>query len=71
MYVAIYTHVAWYSLFLRYEWFCHIDDDVYVNIIQLSWLLQQYNPHNPHYLGKWASKPWGTLHRVPVSVVVK
>ncbi|XP_065901381.1 beta-1,3-N-acetylglucosaminyltransferase radical fringe-like [Dysidea avara] len=36
-----------------YQWFCHFDDDVYVNIPQLSQLLQKYDPHQPHYIGRW------------------
>ena len=39
-----------------YQWFCHFDDDVYVNVPQLSKLLQQYDPHQPYYLGKWPGK---------------
>ncbi|XP_065898738.1 beta-1,3-N-acetylglucosaminyltransferase manic fringe-like isoform X2 [Dysidea avara] len=41
-----------------YQWFCHFDDDVYVNVPQLSKLLQQYDPHQPYYLGKYPQ-----LHR--------
>ena len=36
-----------------YQWYCHIDDDIYVNIPQLSQLLQQYNPEKPYYIGNW------------------
>ena len=36
-----------------YQWFCHIDDDVYVNVPQLSHQLQQFDPHKPYYIGKW------------------
>ena len=46
--------------FDRYQWFCHSDDDVYVNVPKLSHLLQQYDPHKPHYIGKWPPERfWG------------
>jgi len=38
----------------RYQWFCHFDDDdVYVNIKQLSNLLQKYDYNKPYYIGRW------------------
>ena len=40
-------------VFDRYQWFCHADDDVYVDVPKLSHLLQQYDPHKPYYVGKW------------------
>ena len=30
-----------------------MDDDVYVNVPQLNHLLQQYDPNQPYYLGRW------------------
>jgi len=33
-------------------WFCHFDDDNYVNVRQLEALLQDYNPQEDWYLGK-------------------
>ena len=39
-----------------YQWFCHFDDDVYVNLAQLSKLLQKYDPNKPYYIGKWIGK---------------
>ncbi|XP_065900965.1 beta-1,3-N-acetylglucosaminyltransferase radical fringe-like isoform X2 [Dysidea avara] len=37
-----------------YQWFCHFDDDAYLNVPQLGQLLQKYDPHQPHYIGsKW------------------
>ena len=39
--------------FYRYQWFCHLDDDEYVNVPQLSHFLQKYDSHEPHYIGKW------------------
>ncbi|XP_064477940.1 fringe glycosyltransferase-like [Ornithodoros turicata] len=34
------------------KWFCHFDDDNYVNVPRLVSLLQQYNPVEEWYLGK-------------------
>ncbi|XP_044733553.1 fringe glycosyltransferase, partial [Chrysoperla carnea] len=34
------------------KWFCHFDDDNYVNAIQLLSTLQKYSPLNEWYLGK-------------------
>lgn len=34
------------------RWFCHFDDDNYVNVKQLTTLLQDYNPQEDWYLGK-------------------
>ena len=54
-------------VFHSYQWFCHFDDDIYVNILQLNQLLQQYDPHKPYYVGKWpANKRHGAVN-VPVS----
>ncbi|XP_065903066.1 beta-1,3-N-acetylglucosaminyltransferase manic fringe-like [Dysidea avara] len=39
----------------RYQWYCHVDDDEYVNVPQLSHVLQQYDPSKPYYIGKF---PW-------------
>ncbi|KAL3875535.1 hypothetical protein ACJMK2_033479 [Sinanodonta woodiana] len=34
------------------RWFCHVDDDTYVNVPQLVALLQKYNHSEDWYLGK-------------------
>jgi fringe protein len=34
------------------KWFCHFDDDNYVNVPQLVQLLRKYNPLEDWYLGK-------------------
>ncbi|XP_065903065.1 beta-1,3-N-acetylglucosaminyltransferase radical fringe-like [Dysidea avara] len=39
----------------RYQWYCHVDDDIYVNVPQLSHVLQQYDPSKPYYIGRY---PW-------------
>ena len=36
-----------------YAWYCHVDDDMYVNVPRLSQFLQQYDPNKPYYFGKW------------------
>ncbi|ESO98634.1 hypothetical protein LOTGIDRAFT_93476, partial [Lottia gigantea] len=43
-----------YDTFLasKKRWFCHVDDDNYVNIPQLVKLLRQYNHTQDWYLGK-------------------
>ena len=36
------------------RWFCHFDDDVYVNMRELVTLLRRYDPSSePIYLGRW------------------
>ena len=34
------------------RWFCHFDDDNYVNVPRLVKLLQQFDPLDDWYLGK-------------------
>ncbi|XP_064595659.1 fringe glycosyltransferase-like [Liolophura sinensis] len=41
-----------YFLQSKKRWFCHIDDDTYVNVPELVRLLQQYNHTDDWYLGK-------------------
>ncbi|CAI8040782.1 Beta-1,3-N-acetylglucosaminyltransferase lunatic fringe [Geodia barretti] len=39
----------------HFKWFCHVDDDVYVNIHQLVILLHKYDPLTEKvYLGRWS-----------------
>jgi len=52
-------------LFCSYQWFCHFDDDVYVNIPRLHQLLKQYDSHRPYYIGKWHEKNH-KVHNLPV-----
>jgi hypothetical protein len=35
-----------------FRWFCHVDDDTYVNVPELSRLLRKYNHTEDWYLGK-------------------
>ena len=46
-------------LCFRYQWFCHFDDDMYVNVPALGRLLRQYDPHKPYYIGRWPGEVWG------------
>lgn len=43
-----------FSHFLRShkQWWCHFDDDNYVNVVALARLLERYDPSQPWYLGK-------------------
>ena len=61
-------HIAF--VFDSYQWFCHIDDDMYVNVLKFSQFLQQYDPHEPYYVGKWPItllRHLNRLNEVPVS----
>jgi len=46
--------------YLPYRWFCHIDDDVYVNIPNLVKKLHSYNPSDKRYVGYWLTNLWGS-----------
>ena len=50
-----------------YQWFCHCDDDMYINIPQLSQYLLQHDPHKPYYIGKWPGRKRGGYMNVQVS----
>ncbi|XP_065900892.1 beta-1,3-N-acetylglucosaminyltransferase manic fringe-like [Dysidea avara] len=34
-----------------FQWFCHFDDDMYVNVPELSSFLRQHDPAVPYYVG--------------------
>ena len=40
------------AVIFLHSWYCHFDDDVYVNIKALHNLLSTLNPLDKHYLGK-------------------
>lgn len=40
------------SFFSICRWFCHFDDDNYVNVPRLVSFLADYNPREDWYLGK-------------------
>ncbi|XP_065919474.1 beta-1,3-N-acetylglucosaminyltransferase radical fringe-like [Dysidea avara] len=35
------------------QWYCHFDDDIYVNVKELSNLLSKYDPSKPYYIGRY------------------
>ncbi|XP_065919467.1 beta-1,3-N-acetylglucosaminyltransferase radical fringe-like isoform X2 [Dysidea avara] len=35
------------------QWYCHFDDDVYVNVKELSNLLSKYDQSKPYYVGRF------------------
>ena len=41
-----------FSSLLCFRWFCHFDDDNYVNVPRLLKLLDNYNPREDWYLGR-------------------
>ena len=57
------------------RWFCHVDDDVYVNVEKLVRLLKKYDPESEKvYLGRWSlaqtTKLEVNLFRVCVRAIV-
>ena len=44
-------HMHIFSLFSLPQWFCHLDDDVYINVKQFKKLLSNYNASKPYYVG--------------------
>ena len=54
--LRMYVHeFYWY----RVKWYCHFDDDVYVNVKELSKLLAKYNSSKPYYIGRNPRGPNG------------
>ena len=49
----------WY----RVKWYCHFDDDIYVNVKELSKLLAKYNSSKPYYIGRNPRGPGGVMVR--------
>ena len=45
---------------LTSRWYCHVDDDVYVNVPTLVRKLHSYNPSEKRYLGHWLTNFWGS-----------
>ena len=41
-------------LSLIFSWYCHFDDDMYVNTKQLHLLLKEFDPNNRYYFGRWS-----------------
>lgn len=44
--------LIFFFLLFNFRWFCHFDDDNYVNIPKLVELLNNYSPTRDWYLGK-------------------
>ena len=51
--ICLHVHVYSYVYVLTFRWYCHADDDIYVNIVGLTKMLQSYNPKDKVYLGQW------------------
>ena len=47
------------------EWFCHIDDDMYLLPKNLESMLANYDPAGKHFIGPSNLFPDDTLHRTP------
>ncbi len=50
--VKIFSVLYIYNFILNSRWFCHFDDDNYVNVPRLLEILSNYNPQKDWYLGK-------------------
>ena len=56
---------------VTYKWFCHFDDDIYVNAVALQKLLSSYNNSGYWYLGRWPSTHYGKSRRpIPKQALV-
>ena len=45
-------------MLLSFRWFCHFDDDIYVNIPRLVSMFQKYNPTEEfRYIGNFPFPP--------------
>ncbi|CAF4781886.1 unnamed protein product [Rotaria sp. Silwood1] len=44
--------IIFHRYLLEYEWFCHFDDDQYVNVNNLKKYLSTLNPNQPYYIGR-------------------
>ena len=48
-----------HDVVVRIKWFCHFDDDIYVNVKELLKLLSQYDSSKPYYIGRNPRGPLG------------
>ena len=57
------------NVFVRvFRWYCHVDDDLYLNINALVKTLKRYDPSNDCYLGSWSTiEKYHKVKRIPVS----
>jgi len=51
------------------RWFCHVDDDTYLNIVALVKLLRQYSHYEDWYIGKPSTSKPITSRTKPYSQV--
>lgn len=52
--VLVCSWLSRYHGVLQHRWFCHLDDDVYVNVRELVSVLDRYNASSESvYLGRW------------------
>ena len=58
------------SIILYNSWFCHFDDDVYVNVPALVKFLEHYNgKEDKHYFGHYPNQRRGKLLKMKPSVL--
>ena len=59
-----------YIILLIYRWYCHVDDDLYLNVQTLVETLKQYDPSKDCYIGNWkVAEKHHKYNRIPVSQV--
>ena len=56
---------------IRVKWYCHFDDDVYVNVEGLSKLLSQYDSSMPYYIGRNPRGPYGMKVHMCIMICYK
>ena len=58
-------------IFYKYfRWFCHFDDDIYVNMAALVATLGKYNPTEEQwYLGRWSVNRKEKIEVLPCMVL--
>jgi hypothetical protein len=61
-----------YLIFIYTRWYCHFDDDVYLNVKSLRKLLESLDPQGKHYLGKLSTKEIFIVNKfdLPFMVVI-
>jgi len=52
-----------------FRWFCHVDDDTYLNVVALVKLLRQYPHYKDWYIGKPSTSKPLSSHIEPHSQV--
>ncbi len=64
-----------YHFYTFYSWYCHLDDDMYVNTEQLGKILLSRDHNEEHYLGRnyytnQFTVPQHTLRHYPSGLIV-